>query len=91
MILGHIQRSGTPSSFDRLLAARFGHQAIELIAAEQYNQLVVWENGRVQSKPLHQVIPSIKQSHVDACCPSPVSPQSELIKVAKGLGIYIGY
>lgn len=39
--LGHIQRSSTPSSFDRLLAAAFGREAVELIAAEKYQRLVV--------------------------------------------------
>lgn len=36
--LGHIQRSGTPSSFDRLLAAAFGKHAVDLIAQQNYNQ-----------------------------------------------------
>lgn len=90
MVLGHIQRSGTPSSFDRLLAAQFGHKAIELIESEIYNQLVVWENGEVRNKPLSEVVPNVKQCHQNRCCPSPVNPQGDIIQSARALGIYLG-
>ena len=88
--LGHIQRSGTPSSSDRLLATLFGKKAVDLIAAEQYNQLVVWENGAVRSKPLTEVVPLIKQRHQQHHCPSPVEPNSFLVQTAQSLGIYVG-
>ncbi|MGF1601461.1 MAG: ATP-dependent 6-phosphofructokinase [Thermosynechococcaceae cyanobacterium] len=89
-ILGHIQRSGTPSAFDRLLAARFGREAINLIAERKYNQLVVLENGEVTSKPLDQVVPQIRQSHRSGRCPDPVDAQGQLVQTARDLGIYVG-
>ncbi len=89
-VLGHIQRSGTPSAFDRLLAARFGRKAIDLIAMGKYNQMVVWQNGDVASHPLEQVIPQIKQSHREGHCPDPVDVQGLLVDTARDLGIYIG-
>ena len=88
--LGHIQRSGTPSSSDRLLATAFGKKAIDLIAAEDYNQLVVWENGEVSNKPLTEVVPLIKKRHQEKRCTSPVDPEGFMVKTARALGIYVG-
>lgn len=89
-ILGHIQRSGTPSSYDRLLAATFAKKAIDLIAEENYNQLVVWQGGSIQSQPLDKVVAHIKQCHQQGICPSPVKPDGFLIATARSLGIYLG-
>ncbi|WP_144870328.1 ATP-dependent 6-phosphofructokinase [Hyella patelloides] len=89
-VLGHIQRSGTPSSYDRLLAATFAKKAIDLIAEEKYNQLVVWQSGTVQSQSLDKVIPHIKQCHQLGVCPSPVNKDGFLVQTARSLGIYLG-
>ena len=90
IILGHIQRSGTPSSYDRLLAATFAKQAVDLIAEEQYNQLVVWQNGTVQIQPLDKVVSYIKQRHQLNVCPSPVDTNGLLVETARALGIFLG-
>ncbi len=89
-VLGHIQRSGTPSSYDRLLAATFAKKAIDLIAADQYNQLVVWHNGAVQIQSLDKVVSQIKQSHRLGICPNPVDAEGFLVQTARSLGIYLG-
>ena len=89
-ILGHIQRSSMPSSLDRLIAAAFGCKAVELIAAENYQQLVVWSHGHADSKPLDQVIPRIKRCHLEQRCPSPVALDDPWIKTARNLGVYMG-
>lgn len=89
-VLGHIQRSGTPSAFDRLLAARFGRESIKLIEMEKFNQLVVIENGEVTSTPLDQVVPQIRQSHKDGRCPAPLDAEGLLVQTARDLGIYVG-
>ncbi len=89
-VLGHIQRSGTPSSYDRLLAAAFAKKALDLIAEEHYNQLVVWQNGEVQSQPLDKVVAYIKKCHQQGVCPSPVNPDGFLVQTARSLGIYLG-
>jgi ATP-dependent phosphofructokinase / diphosphate-dependent phosphofructokinase len=88
--LGHIQRSGTPSSFDRLLAAAFGKHAIDLIAAQTYNQMVIWQNGNVAHQALDRVIPLIKQRHNAKQCTSPVDPRGFLVETARDLGICMG-
>lgn len=38
-VLGHIQRGGTPSTFDRILASKMGYKAVELILAEETKKL----------------------------------------------------
>ena len=88
--LGHIQRSSVPSSFDRLIATAFGHKAVELIAAQQYQQLVVWSQGQVESIPLDTVMPMIKQCHKIHNCPSPVRAGDTWVQTAQDLGIYLG-
>jgi ATP-dependent phosphofructokinase / diphosphate-dependent phosphofructokinase len=47
-VLGHVQRGGTPNPDDRVLATRFGHAAIELLASGATGQLVVMQQGRVK-------------------------------------------
>ena len=88
--LGHIQRSSVPSSFDRLIAAAFGRKAVELIAAEQYQQLVIWSQGQVDSQPLSRVMPLIKQRHQAHQCTRPVEPDDPWVTTARDLGIYVG-
>jgi 6-phosphofructokinase 1 len=60
VILGHVQRGGTPSPFDRTLATGFGHKAIELLMAGTRNHLVVHKDGRLGSIPLRRVAGKIK-------------------------------
>jgi len=54
-ILGHVQRGGTPSAFDRVLGTQFGHRAVELFMAGEHNRLVVMQNGQLTSVPLAEV------------------------------------
>lgn len=60
VILGHVQRGGTPSPYDRVLATQFGHHAIELMVKGHINRLVVLKDGRLDSLPLRQVAGRIK-------------------------------
>lgn len=89
-VLGHIQRSGIPNSFDRLLASAFGKKAVDLIAEGRYNRLVIWEAGRVQSEPIDKVIRLVRRCHQEGICPSPVERDNTMVQVAQSLGIYVG-
>lgn len=89
-VLGHLQRCGVPSSFDRILATVFGIQAVQLIEEDSYNRLVIWKNGTVNSISLDQVMPSIKWCHQEKRCPAPVDPEGFMVKTALSLGIYLG-
>jgi len=55
VILGHVQRGGTPSAFDRTLATGFGYYALEQLMAGQKNHLVVRRRGEMATVPLSQV------------------------------------
>ena len=53
-VLGYIQRGGTPSPFDRILATRFGSYAAHLIAKGEFGQMVAMQNGHVTHIPLEE-------------------------------------
>ncbi|MGH9786483.1 MAG: 6-phosphofructokinase [Terriglobia bacterium] len=55
-ILGHIQRGGAPTAFDRLLATRFGAAATESVARAEYGVLVGLVKGEVVTTPLSEVV-----------------------------------
>lgn len=55
-ILGHLQRGGRPTGFDRLVGIRLGIKAVELIHEGKFGQMAVIENGAVTSVPLEKAI-----------------------------------
>ena len=56
MVLGHYQRGGSPSVFDRLLAARFGVAAVEALMAGERGRMLGLNCGRLQGTDLEQVL-----------------------------------
>jgi len=54
--LGHTQRGGTPSAFDRMLATRYGLAAIDLVHQGQFGRLVVLHGTKIESIPLAEAI-----------------------------------
>ena len=88
--LGHLQRSGTPLSLDRVLATVYGIKGVELIEEEKYDQVVVWREGQVTSLPLKPIIKIIKQCHAEKRCAFPVDPNGFMVKTARSLEIYLG-
>jgi 6-phosphofructokinase 1 len=78
--LGHIQRGGTPSPYDRLLATSFGYTALELLAGGVKNRLVVLRNGKLSSIPLSQVAGKTKN----------VPKNHPLIKAARAVNTCFG-
>ena len=79
-VLGHIQRGGSPSSFDRVLSSRFGVGAVELLAAGQYGRMVCLRGNAIQSTTLEEAVGVMKA----------VAPECELVRTAKALGICFG-
>ena len=55
-ILGHLQRGGSPSAFDRILASRFGCAAVQALLEEQRSIMVGLQNGEVIYVPLSKAI-----------------------------------
>jgi 6-phosphofructokinase 1 len=56
VVLGHVQRGGSPSAFDRILATRMGAKAFELLQAGHSGEMVALAEGHLQSVPLDQVL-----------------------------------
>ena len=88
--LGHLQRAGTPTSTDLLLATAFGREAVDLIANGNFNQMVIWQNGRVSSVPISHVVEQIEKARKEKIAPSRVDPQGFLVRTARDIGIYVG-
>ncbi len=59
-ILGHIQRGGTPTAFDRVLATRFGIAAIEAVHDDAWGQMVALQAGDIVRVPLSEAVGQLK-------------------------------
>jgi len=79
-ILGHVQRGGTPSAFDRLLATRFGVAAAQQVRADGWSTMVALKGDRVVPVPLESAVG--EQRLVD--------PAGELVAVARATGVKFG-
>ncbi len=80
-ILGHLLRGGAPSAFDRILATRFGVEAVHMVERGDFNQLVVLKNNSLSQVPLESV--AGKQRLVE--CDHP------MVKTALSLGVCLGH
>jgi 6-phosphofructokinase 1 len=54
-VLGHVQRGGTPTAFDRILASRFGLSAVEAIAARKFGTVTTLQAGQIKLVPLKDI------------------------------------
>ena len=77
---GHTQRGGEPCPYDRVISSRFGAKAAQLIKEGKYGELVVYKNNEVTSIPLSESAGKLKY----------VSPEDDIVKEAKMLGISFG-
>ncbi len=80
VVLGHVQRGGTPSPFDRILGSRFGIRAVDLIAAEKYGRMVALRGRQVVDVEISDAVDSLNL----------VDPDGELAGAAEALGICLG-
>ena len=77
---GHMQRGGSPCPYDRVFASRLGAEAGELILKGEYGFMVGYKNREIVKVPLADVAGKLKM----------VSPDSDIVKEAKLLGISFG-
>jgi phosphofructokinase-like protein len=59
-ILGHVQRGGTPTAFDRVLATRFGVAAIDAVHDAAFGQMVALQGGEIVRVPLREAVGTLK-------------------------------
>src|SRR3954468_7749974 len=79
-VLGHIQRGGSPSPFDRILSTRFGVAVVDLIAKGEFGKMVCLREARVRSVPISEAVGALKT----------VDPKGEMVMVAKSIGVGFG-
>ena len=79
-VLGHVQRGGSPSPFDRTLATRFGVSAMDLVARGEFGRMVCLRAGKIESVPLGDAIGSCKL----------VDTGSDYVRAARAVGITFG-
>src|SRR5438034_7863929 len=56
VVLGHIQRGGSPSAFDRVLATRYGLGAIDMIHRQEFGRMAALRSNKIVSIPLKEAI-----------------------------------
>jgi 6-phosphofructokinase 1 len=80
VVLGHLQRGGTPTNIDRILCTMFGTQAVELIANEQFGRMVSYQGDHIGSVTLAEATNAIRTVPLDG----------SFIRSARALGICLG-
>jgi len=79
-VLGHLQRGGSPTTFDRALCSMFGATAVELVAAGDFGKMVAYVGPQVGAIPIRQAVGKLKT----------VKPDGNLARTARALGISLG-
>jgi phosphofructokinase-like protein len=79
-VLGHLQRGGSPTTFDRALCSMFGATAVELVAAGDFGKMVAFQDQQVGAVPLSVAVGKLKT----------VKLEGNLIRTARALGISLG-
>jgi len=64
-VLGHVQRGGSPSAFDRILATRFGVESTRLLAEGRFGEMVAYHGPNVDSVPLEDAVGVLRRVPVD--------------------------
>jgi len=80
VILGHLQRGGTPTPFDRVLASRFGHEAALSALRGEYGFMVALQGNSIVRVPLGEIAGRQRL----------LSPEHELVGLARSLGTCFG-
>jgi 6-phosphofructokinase 1 len=60
VILGHVQRGGSPTAFDRVLATRFGLAAIDLVHTGEFGRMVALKGNKIVSVPISDAVQKLK-------------------------------
>ena len=80
VVLGHLQRGGTPTAFDRMLATEFGAHAVRLVHEGRFGEMVCYRPPEIASVPIATAIRQL----------STVDPHGSAVQSARALGIGFG-
>jgi 6-phosphofructokinase 1 len=79
-VLGHLQRGGAPTTFDRLLCTRFGACAVRLIAEERYGMMVALRPPDTDAVPIKDAVGRLRTVPING----------DIVRTARDLGISFG-
>lgn len=79
-VLGHLQRGGSPTPFDRILATRYGMEAVKLLAQGESEKMVCLKTPLIESVSLAEAVKEIRKVPADG----------QLVQTAKAVGISFG-
>lgn len=80
MVLGHLQRGGSPTGYDRLLATRFGAAAVQAVADKNWGTMVALQSPHLVCLPIEAVLAETKR----------VDPDHDIVRAARMIGISFG-
>lgn len=80
-ILGHVQRGGSPTPFDRILATRYGNAALDLVLKRKFGRMVALQRGGMTDVPIYKAVGKLKL----------VPRHHPLIKMSESLGVSFGH
>jgi 6-phosphofructokinase 1 len=80
VVLGHLQRGGAPTTFDRVLATEYGAHAVRLIVEQRFGEMICYNPPEMGSVP---IIEAVNQIRV-------VDPSGPAVQAARALGICFG-
>src|SRR5262245_11345784 len=79
-VLGHLQRGGSPTTFDRALCSMFGATAVELVAVGEFGKMAAFNGPQVGAIKISDAVGKVKA----------VRPDGNLVRTARALGICFG-
>jgi phosphofructokinase-like protein len=79
-ILGHVQRGGSPTPYDRILASRFGFHAVEAAMNRKFGQMVGLRGNEIKTTPIKEAIAE----------PRRVKAEDDLVRTARAVGTCFG-
>jgi 6-phosphofructokinase 1 len=80
-VLGHLQRGGSPTTFDRSLGSRFGTKAVAMVAAGEFGQMACLHGRHIETVAIEEAVRELKL----------VDPDGEIARTAEDLGIMLGH
>lgn len=80
VVLGHLQRGGPPTTFDRVLATQFGAHAVRLVVQRQFGKMVCYHPPAINEVPITDAVSEL----------SNVDPQGAAVQAARAMGLSFG-
>lgn len=80
LVLGHLQRGGVPTGYDRLLATRFGAAAVRAVENKAWGEMVALQSPNIVTVPITEVLRELRR----------VDPLHDIVQTAREMGISMG-